>query len=60
MMVKFLEGLSPIPLDYSSEYTEPEDATTTALGHVSYATGFATSFVGSGFLVGGLRVIEVG
>ena len=60
MMVKFLEGLSPIPLDYSSEYTEPEDATTTALGHVSYATGFATSFVGSGFLVGGLKIIGSG
>ena len=56
----FLEGLSPIPIDLTSDYQPAEDLTDKVAGVVGQVAGFGARLFATGGVVGGLKIIGTG
>tara|TARA_R110002020_G_scaffold76865_2_gene194442 strand:- start:4868 stop:9559 length:4692 start_codon:yes stop_codon:yes gene_type:complete len=56
----FMEGLSPIPIDMTSDYKTPETLGEQVASYGGEILGFGAGLIGTGGIVGGLKIIGTG
>ena len=56
----FMEGLSPIPVDLTYDYKPPETISEMVASYGGEIVGFGAGLIGTGGIVGGLKIIGTG